>query len=831
MEKTLDNILNTGSKVKIIHMETFSKKNNNYSGKYICKPDKQRSRNQLKGFYLCGYRTISLILCIILIFVLSGCGVFEGEFFGKEFGGSVQDPDESSFKEAGDPADGENDSGVSSDDEDGDSKADEGSGGSEIPGDAEDNGSADDVQVGFTLEELRFNFTEAMKHFGDESFIIAEYYLNRIEDKYLVLQDHILYYKAKSLLMQGKYEQSGQYYNKVINNFPDSIWTEKASLEIADLYYIQEDYISAEEKYSGFLLSYPESEYLPYAEYQKAVCLANNGNAADSFSSFKNIWLGHPSSEYSSLAHEGIEALEETGLISKFKPSPEELFQRGENLFYSYYYQDAIDEFNKILDDYDIKALSSNTYSETCFRLGMSYYNMSNYKDAGNWLAVCYEEAPASSITHAALFFLGRVHTNLGNNSKSIDYYEKLLDEYPSSSYGDDALYRMGRLYSINGDTDKALESFGKVFEIYPSGDKTDESLWELGWIQYKEGHYASAKTTFSSMASSYSAALLEEKALFWKANTCRKLGDTGAAIDLYKQIVNSPTYSYYTFTAAELAKELGTIITIPPVDNKLSPENPGLGALLPDIFENLSMEYENIDGRVDHITKAVELLNLGFNASASLEIESGSSVLRQDPKRVLELATLYYEADDFSRCQKVIYSNLNSIRSDLSGKYLDYAYYLYYPYGFKEIVNRFSAEYDLDPLFTLAVMRQESSFRSDAGSYAGAQGLMQIMPSTGASIAKQIGLAGYQDNMLTDPDINIQMGAYYLRQQLDSFDGNLVYCLGAYNGGPGAMSGWVSKWGGADTSEFIENITYLETREYIKKVMGNYYFYQMLYP
>jgi soluble lytic murein transglycosylase len=772
-----------------------------------------------------------LLISLMLIFSLSGCGIFEGEFFGKKFGESAKSTDGSSPEEIDDLNGVESGSEVSSGNSDGEDQTDEESGETEMVGDAEDNGSADENQTGLSLEELRFNFTEAMVHFGDGSFLIAEYYLNRIENNYLVLQDHILYYKAKSLLMQGKYGQSEEHYNKVVDNFPDSIWTEKASLEIADLYYIQEDYISAEEQYSDFLSSYPESEYVPYAKYQKAVCLANNVETADSFSSFKDIWLENPSNEYASLAYRQIEALEESGLISKFVPSPEELFKRGENLFYSYHYQDAINEFNRILDDHDIKALSSNIYSETCFKLGMSYYNMSDYKNAESWLTVCYEEAPESSVTHASLFFLGRAHTNLGNNSRSINYYEKLLNEYPSSSYGDDALYRMGRLYSVTGDTDNAIESFGKVFEIYPSGDKTDESLWELGWIQYREGHYTSAKTTFSNISSRYKGTLLEEKALFWKANTCRKLGDSEAAVDLCKQIVNISNYSYYTFAAAELAKELGTIITIPPVDNKFSPGTPGLETFLPDIFENLNRKYENIDGRVDHITKAIELLNLGFNSSASLEIESGSSVFRQDPKRVLEIATFYYEARDFSSCQKVIYSNLSSIRSGLSGEYLDYAYYLYYPYGFEDIVNRFSADYELDPLFTLAVMRQESSFRPDAGSYAGARGLMQIMPATGAGIAKQIGLSGYQSDMLTDPEINIQMGTYYLRQQLDNFDENPVYCLGAYNGGPGAMSGWVSKWGGTDTNEFIENITYLETREYIKKVMGNYYFYQMLYP
>ena len=133
--------------------------------------------------------------------MLSGCGVFEGEFFGLEFGETPQDVDESSFEEAGDLADEEGDSEASSEDADGNGQMDEESVEPGIQDSLEDNGSGDDIQGGLTLEELRFNFTEAMKHFGDESFVIAEYYLNRIEKDYLVLQDHILYYKAKSLLM------------------------------------------------------------------------------------------------------------------------------------------------------------------------------------------------------------------------------------------------------------------------------------------------------------------------------------------------------------------------------------------------------------------------------------------------------------------------------------------------------------------------------------------------------------------------------------------------------------------------------------------------------
>jgi soluble lytic murein transglycosylase len=160
----------------------------------------------------------------------------------------------------------------------------------------------------------------------------------------------------------------------------------------------------------------------------------------------------------------------------------------------------------------------------------------------------------------------------------------------------------------------------------------------------------------------------------------------------------------------------------------------------------------------------------------------------------------------------------------------MDYLYYLYYPYGYKETVQNYSNQYALDPLFTLAVIRQESHFMPLAGSYAGAQGLMQIMPATGKGIAGQLGIQNYNDIMLLDPEINIKMGTFYLRQQLDNFNQNQFYCLGAYNGGPGKMSEWISKRGSMDIDEFIESISYEQSREYVKIVMGNYYFYQMLY-
>ena len=111
---------------------------------------------------------LHLLISLMLIFVFSGCGVLEGEFFGKKFGGPAQDTDGSSVEEAGDFTDEESEDEVLSDDTDKDGRVDEESGEPGIQDGLEDSGSPDENQIGLTLEELRYNFTEAMKHFRDE---------------------------------------------------------------------------------------------------------------------------------------------------------------------------------------------------------------------------------------------------------------------------------------------------------------------------------------------------------------------------------------------------------------------------------------------------------------------------------------------------------------------------------------------------------------------------------------------------------------------------------------------------------------------------------------
>lgn len=155
-------------------------------------------------------------------------------------------------------------------------------------------------------------------------------------------------------------------------------------------------------------------------------------------------------------------------------------------------------------------------------------------------------------------------------------------------------------------------------------------------------------------------------------------------------------------------------------------------------------------------------------------------------------------------------------------------AYDLAYPRPFEELVVRAAADYELDPLLLLAVMREESRYRPAVVSWAGARGLMQIMPATGRDIAARKGV-DFEVDHLFDPETNIRFGAFYLRAMLDMFGGDLDRALAAYNAGPGHVQRWSASPLGRDELSFPAAVTFVETREYMTRVRSSYLVYLWL--
>ncbi len=139
-----------------------------------------------------------------------------------------------------------------------------------------------------------------------------------------------------------------------------------------------------------------------------------------------------------------------------------------------------------------------------------------------------------------------------------------------------------------------------------------------------------------------------------------------------------------------------------------------------------------------------------------------------------------------------------------------------------------------LDDSFILALIRQESEFDSKANSFAGAKGLMQIMPATGKLLSKKVGLS-YSRAKLTENDFyNLQLGSYYITNLYNEFNGSIYMALAAYNAGPHRVTRWVKRFGDPRTNkidpiDWIELIPFSETRNYVQRVIENIQVYKFV--
>ena len=154
-----------------------------------------------------------------------------------------------------------------------------------------------------------------------------------------------------------------------------------------------------------------------------------------------------------------------------------------------------------------------------------------------------------------------------------------------------------------------------------------------------------------------------------------------------------------------------------------------------------------------------------------------------------------------------------------VSGLGPDVARELTLPLHHDDIIRQQAHEKNLDPALIAAVIYEESRFR-DQTSHAGARGLMQITPKTADAIAKHSGGVRFKQEDLSDPQINIAYGAYYLRLLIDHYGGNETLAIAAYNAGIGNVDRWVAAAGGADNFNTAEHIPFPETRAYVENVL-----------
>ncbi len=229
-------------------------------------------------------------------------------------------------------------------------------------------------------------------------------------------------------------------------------------------------------------------------------------------------------------------------------------------------------------------------------------------------------------------------------------------------------------------------------------------------------------------------------------------------------------------------------------------------------------------------LARGTLLLSLGYFDAGRAELESLRIAYTNDPFVQYTLALVYrdiglYRSSIIAAAALWRLSpshNLETLPRFIGG--------LIYPIYYEDLLEEQAAEYDLDPLFVFALLRQESLFEGQATSFAAAHGLMQVIPSTGAGIAQALGWPpDYETADLYRPHVSVRFGIWYLTQQLAYIDNNLFAAMAAYNGGPGNSAAWWNAAAG-DEDLFVELISFRETGLYVRLIREHYAKYRWLY-
>ncbi len=390
---------------------------------------------------------------------------------------------------------------------------------------------------------------------------------------------------------------------------------------------------------------------------------------------------------------------------------------------------------------------------------------------------------------------------------------------------GGDALWWLAGARGDAGDKATAALLYRRLAEELPTHPRAADAWFALGDMARDEHRWADALTAFSELGKRYGSARPAVEANSVCADICRQIGDAASERAYLERTAKAGTGSYYAHRAlARLHREDKTDtekVRILPVAG----DKPFLG-----LFPKPAGLEDSARSDLDTNPAVARIRFFGANGLEEGEWEALDWLLktgidnRQTAQyRVLAEAGFMHTAVQFAQAAR---TGKSADAPSLSSIWLEY------PIAYGTFLKPIADAAGVDPWLVLAVSRQESTFRSGITSKSGAMGVMQLMPDTAKWLAKKNPLVqpGDADN-LKSPQSSMRMGAAYLHQMLERSNGNLVFALASYNAGPGNCDKWRKTFSGDDMDAFIEAIPFSETKDYVKRVLGNYAAYHTLYP
>jgi soluble lytic murein transglycosylase len=641
--------------------------------------------------------------------------------------------------------------------------------------------------------------------------------LNRAKAGASELGDYVAYYLGDAYLNTAHNAEALSTLADFSKNFPDSLLIRDAHLIYASA--LLEENRPQE---AATLLEKDRTPVRSDLELTLGRAYEAAGDSQKAASAFRNVYFNLPTSAEADAAGTELHKLGVSGSVAERRT-------RADLLFKAKRYSDAAHDYHDLVDE-----VSPAERPAVQLALAGALEKSGRSHDGRQILnAMGTQNGDAEA---QRLYLLSETERSTSDEDAVLRTLDELRQFGPTSPWLEQALLSAGNMYLLKRDYDRAIDYFRELQQRFPNGTHASSAHWKAAWLTFRQGRVEQARQEFENQIALYPDSAEIPNALYWRARLAEEEGNQAMARAFYQKLSDRFRNYYY----AEFGRQ--RLKALPGAGDGLSKQGPIRDASLkePDPHYALLDRISPLStaGKITaadppddnlRVARARLLSNGGLADMAVRELQAAASQ-EGGTWAPPEMARVYQDGGRYDRGIEIMkHSTPNYFAVDIPDLPRPYWEALF-PKAYWADLRKYSELNGLDPYLVASLIRQESEFNALALSRANAVGLMQLLPKTGKTVAKQVKLKGYSAPQLYTPAVNLELGTRYFKDMVDKYNGQFEYALAAYNAGTDRVGDWLGQGHYRDPQEFVESIPFTETREYVQAILRNASVYRQLY-
>ncbi|MGA2358455.1 MAG: transglycosylase SLT domain-containing protein [Terriglobales bacterium] len=638
--------------------------------------------------------------------------------------------------------------------------------------------------------------------------------LNRAKAGASELGDYVAYYLGDAYLNTAHNAEALSTLADFSKTFPDSLLIRDAHLVYANA--LLEEGRAPE---AAALLGKDRAPVRSDIELAIGRAYQAAGETQKAESAFRNVHFNLPTSFEADAAGAELHRLGISGSIAERRT-------RADLLFKAKRYSDAAHDYRELINEDQV---SPEERPQVQLALAGALEKSGRSHDARQILLAM--GAQTGDAEAQRLYLLSETERSTSDEEAVQRTLNELRQFGPSSPWLEQALLSAGNMYLLKRDYDRAIDYFRELQQRFPNGGRASYAHWKASWLAFRQGRTDEARQGFENQIALYPNSAEIPAALYWRARLAEEEGNPAMARAFYQKLSDRFRNYYYAEFGRQRLKGLSSGGAV----SQGNPTEPPPHYALLDRVSPLSTagKITATDPPDDNlrVARARLLSNGGLADAAVRELQAAASQEEDGGSWAPpEMARVYQDGGRYDRGIEIMKRTTpNYFAVDIPDLPRPYWEALF-PKAYWPDLRKYSVLNGLDPYLVASLIRQESEFNVLALSRANAVGLMQLLPKTGKTVAKQVKLKGYSAPQLYTPAVNLELGTRYFKDMVDKYNGQFEYALAAYNAGSDRVGDWLGQGHYRDPQEFVESIPFTETREYVQAILRNANVYRQLY-